>query len=270
MSNEYQQARALGATQGLLGRCRPCSFDAVRIHGLIDLLKALFRRRSKLRLHLTVPDVPLKHLYLFFDESGNLDFGPNGTRYFLCGVLAVRDPWPLMDELSNLRQQLFRGSLIPACFHAAEDRQAVRNRVFDVIANVGGFKFFAGLSKKVDVPAKYRDAARFYTVMADFTLRMALQHYPTAEPVYLITDYLPTRGKREAVVKGFKACLSTVLDGREYRIEHQSASAQGCIQVADYVNWALFKKWERGDQRSYDLIRNFVEHETHMDWSPQG
>ena len=69
------------------------------------------------------------------------------------------------------------------------------NRVFDVITNVGGFKFFAGLSKKAAVPAKYRDAARLYTVMADFTVRMALQHYPTAEPVYLITDNLPIRGR---------------------------------------------------------------------------
>ena len=59
----------------------------------------------------------------------------------------------------------------------------------------GGFKFFAGLSKKAAVPAKYRDAARLYTVMADFTVRMALQHYPTAEPVYLITDNLPIRGR---------------------------------------------------------------------------
>lgn len=60
---------------------------------------------------------------------------------------------------------------------------------------MGGFKFFAGLSKKADVPAKYRNAARLYAVMADFTVRMALQHYPTAEPVYLITDNLPIRGR---------------------------------------------------------------------------
>ncbi len=235
-------------------------------HRLIDSFKALFTRRSKPELQLR-PAGPPTPLYLFFDEAGDLNFGSAGTKHYLCGVLVTHDPWPLMRELHNLRQELFQGVLIPACFHASEDRQAIRDAVFEVIVNKGDFKFFAGVAKKRDVPGKYRVPAPFYTTMADFTLRMALQHYPTAEPIYLTTDRLPVKGKRQAVVKGFKTCLSAVLDGREYRIEHQTAAAQGCIQAADYVNWALFRKWERGDERSSALVQDFVKYETTMDWT---
>ena len=49
-----------------------------------------------------------RHLYLFFDEARDLNFRPSGTKYYLFGTLAVRDPWPLTDALGRLRQDLFR------------------------------------------------------------------------------------------------------------------------------------------------------------------
>jgi hypothetical protein len=30
------------------------------------------------------------------------------------------------------------------------------------------------------------------------------------------------------------------------------------LQVSDYINWAIFRKWERGDVRSYNLISNHM------------
>ena len=36
---------------------------------------------------------PLRHLYLFLDEAGNLDFSPNGTRYFMLGSVTKERPF---------------------------------------------------------------------------------------------------------------------------------------------------------------------------------
>jgi hypothetical protein len=211
-----------------------------------------------------------RHLYLFFDEAGDLNFKESGTRHYLCGVLAIRNPWPLMDRLNTLRQELFQNTLIPESFHAAEDRQLVRDRVFETLVEEGRFDYFAGIADKTEAPTEYRDDATFYSLMADFTLRMVLNNYPTADPIYLITDRLPMKRKREAVLKGFKASLETLVKQREYpgeyEIAHQSAAAQGCLQAADYLNWALFRRWERSDDRSYDQIAHFVRFETRINW----
>jgi hypothetical protein len=34
-----------------------------------------------------------------------------------------------------------------------------------------------------------------------------------------------------------------------------------CLQVADYCTWAIQRKWERNDNRSYDLISGKLESE---------
>ena len=206
-------------------------------------------------------------LYVFFDEAGNLDFGPSGTKYFLCGVMVTYDPWPLMKALTNLREAFFRGDFIPPAFHAAEDKQHVRDAVFGAIVLVGGFNAHIFVTNKELVPLKYRTPSAFYSFMADFALRMVLQRHSSDEPVFVITDVLPVRNKREAVVKGFKASLAAVLPNREFRIEHHSSGSQGCLQVIDYVNWAVFRRLERLDSGSYIQIKDYIVQEVQFDWT---
>jgi hypothetical protein len=37
--------------------------------------------------------------------------------------------------------------------------------------------------------------------------------------------------------------------------------ADPCLQAADYCTWAIQKKWERGNVRSYDLIAKRITRE---------
>ncbi|HEX6041168.1 hypothetical protein [Longimicrobium sp.] len=78
--------------------------------------------------------------YLFFDESGNLDFSSSGSRHLCFGVLTLDDPGPLSAALTRLRYALMAEGLELERFHATDDRQAVRDRVFAVLAEVGGFE----------------------------------------------------------------------------------------------------------------------------------
>jgi hypothetical protein len=205
-------------------------------------------------------------LYVFFDEAGDLDFGRFGTSYFLCGILVTYDPWPLMQALGDLREEVFRGAFIQRAFHAAEDKQAVRDRVFETICGVGGFDAHIFVTQKVDVPTPYKDPPRFYTFMADFALRMVLERHPNDEPIFVVTDELPLNSKREAVVKGLKTSLAALLPGREFRIEHHSSGTQACLQAIDYLTWAVFRRLERTDDRSYVLIRTYIVQEVQLDW----
>jgi hypothetical protein len=39
------------------------------------------------------------------------------------------------------------------------------------------------------------------------------------------------------------------------------AAADPCVQIADYCAWAIQRKWERADERSYRLIAGKIDHE---------
>jgi hypothetical protein len=62
--------------------------------------------------------------------------------------------------------------------------------------------------------------------------------------------------------KAVKETLTEMLpDQMKYRVLHHASKSSFGLQVADYCNWAIFRKWERGDTRSYDLIRSRVKSE---------
>jgi len=235
------------------------------IHRLRSALSHIWRAPTPTPTELT--PVGPQPLYTFFDEAGDLNFGKNGSRYFLCGMLVTHNPWPIMQVLTDLREEIFRGKFIPRAFHAAEDRQVVRDRVFESICGVGGFEAYITVTEKALVPPTHTDPSTFYTFMADFTLRWVLLRYSVEEPVFVFTDELPLKGRREALVKGFKATMASILPDRAYNIEHQSSGAQGCLQAIDYVNWAVFRRLELGDDRSYVLVKDYIAYEGGLDWS---
>ena len=90
-----------------------------------------------------------RFLYIFLDEAGNLDFSPTGTKYFLLGALTKERPFHAYKELTELKYDLAELGLDLEYFHAAEDNQATRNRVFDVVrGNLGGVRVDALVVEK--------------------------------------------------------------------------------------------------------------------------
>lgn len=71
--------------------------------------------------------------YIFLDEAGNLDFSSNGTRFFVLGALVMHRPSGLYADLAQLKYELIERGINIEYFHAAEDSQIVRDRVFQVI-----------------------------------------------------------------------------------------------------------------------------------------
>lgn len=200
-------------------------------------------------------------LYIFFDEAGNLDFSPSGTRYLIFGCVSTEDPADLTGRLTALRYGLFPTEVPPERFHATEDRQAVRDLVFAELQDAEGFEYDAVIVEKPKANPTLHDPVRFYPKFADYLLRYVLDRHTTVEPVILVTDTLPVRKHRRAVEKAFKQALAEHLGERRYAIGHHASAAHPLLQAADYLNWAVFRKWERRDYRSYRLVRRFIRSE---------
>lgn len=205
-------------------------------------------------------------VYLFFDESGNLDFGPSGTRYFCVGTLATRDPAALERALGALRYALLAEGVELEAFHAAEDRQAVRDRVFAAMAGVGGFDVDALVVEKAAVPADLRDEARFYPECAERLLAPVFARYADPrERVVVVTDRLPLKRTKQAVEKAFKLFIRRRLGDRPFSVVHHASAAHAGLQAADYALWAVYRKWQGGDERSYALVAPFLRSERLVD-----
>lgn len=206
-----------------------------------------------------------RFLYIFLDEAGNLDFSSNGTRYFLLSSVAKERPFHAYKELTELKYDFVEFGMDIEYFHAAEDTQAVRNRVFDIIQrNLTGIRVDSLIVEKCKTEPALRAEERFYPEMLGRLLRHVVSTFDPTQYVQVIvfTDQIPVQRKRQAVEKAAKVTLARMLPkGVRYRVLHHASKSNFDLQIVDYCNWAIYRKWDRGDERSYNLIRPVVRSE---------
>jgi hypothetical protein len=209
--------------------------------------------------------VPYQYLYVFLDEAGDSNFSVSGTKFFTITAVTKARPFFLDDPITSLKYDLIEMGLDIEYFHASEDRQAVRDRVFAVVSsNLRDFRIDSLIVEKRKTGPALQILERFYPKMIGYLIRYVLEPRNLRDytEVIVITDSIPVSRKREAVEKAVKQTLSRMLPGgTKYRILHHASKSCVSLQVADYCSWAIFRKWERGDSRSYELIRAGIRSE---------
>lgn len=208
---------------------------------------------------------PKRFLYVFVDEAGDFDFSPNGSRYFVLACVTRERPFGDYSEFIALKYDLVEQGMNIEYFHAAEDRQPVRDRVFDIIQrNLAGMRIDSVIVEKRKANPIVRKEAEFYPKMMGYLLRYVLERQPLTQydEVIVFTDRIPIKGKRNAVEKAVKTTLANMLPKTaRYRLLHHDSKSNFQLQIADYCNWAIYRKWSRNDLRSYDLIKAAVTSE---------
>jgi hypothetical protein len=150
-------------------------------------------------------------------------------------------------------------------FHASEDKQVVRDKVFGIIKkHFVHSKIDSLVVEKSKTHPNLRHELTFYPKMLDYLLKSVLSKYNLHDysKVIIFTDTIPVKNKRNAVEKAVKQALAKILPkGIKYSILHHSSKSNIDLQLADYCNWAIFRKWQSADSRSYDLIKKYIRSE---------
>jgi len=204
--------------------------------------------------------------YVFVDEAGNFDFSPSGTRYFILSALTMERPFPSPQPLIDLKYDLWSLGTAIEYFHASEDKQSVRDRVFAVLStNLSHFRFDSVIvEKRKTHRALQDDHSRFYRKMFDILIGYVLEgSRDSASQIIVVTDHIPIKKKKRQIEKGIKTRLAgwAKLHGNSYSIQHVASKSDLNLQIVDYMNWAVYRRWSRHDNRSYSLIRPSIHSE---------
>jgi len=204
-------------------------------------------------------------VYLYADESGNFDFSrkEGATRYFVLTTVAFFDDRRALVDLDALRQTVSSELTVPVThFHASEDRQAVRDRVFESL-RLHRFRVDATILEKPKAHPQIRETDdAFYRFAWTQHLRIM---YAVSRPGDEILVTAASLGGTRRKERPFRSALSdaTARFARERAIRtvHQPSDSDPGLQIADYCSWAIFRRWERGDDRSWRLIQDKIRSE---------
>ena len=208
----------------------------------------------------------MANCYIFIDESGNYDFSPKGTKYWVLTSLITEDLHPGLLELYDLKHELIDLGTDIEYFHAAEDRQVVRDKVFEIIRGLPNLRVDSLIVDKRKVAPEIRPLHRFYPEMVGHLLRYPLdpqgidiQRY---EKVFIFFDRaVSARKQQQALVAAVKQYLSQHLKGVNYHITMHSSASHHYLQMVDYLSWAMYVKWERNELRPYSQVSHLFKSE---------
>ena len=204
----------------------------------------------------------MARVHLFADEAGNFDFSrqPGASRFFILTTVALpADADALASALRALRFDLaWEGVDFRREFHATDDTQAVRDRVFAVLA-AHDFRVDATILEKPKArPAIRSSEARFYRTAWAFHLRNVLPDLlPFEAELHVIAASVGTGKKRREFLRGVEQAVTDATSAQA-RVAFWPAATDICLQAADYCAWAIQRKWERGDEGAYALIRHKI------------
>lgn len=204
-----------------------------------------------------------KTLYIFLDEGGDLNFSSNGSKIFTMTALSKVRPFLVHQQLVDIKYDQWEKGFYFEYFHATEDKQPTRDEVFRVLENhIEQFMIDTIIvEKRKAKPQLQYDHGYFYEKIFEILLKYVLNRYREQfHQIFIITDVIPIKRKRKEIEKSIKLTIGQWLRGKKISCEifHYASKSDINLQIVDYFNWAIFRKWARDDDRSYRLIKDAI------------
>ena len=208
----------------------------------------------------------MSYLYVFIDVSGNYDFSPTGTMSMVITSTLCSDINPGVLELYAVKHEVIDQGIDIEYFHAAEDRQPIRDRVFNVVSGLSHLRIDSIIVDKSKVDPDLRPLNKFYPTMVEYLLQYPFDprgiDVTRFDKVLIFMDRESARAReREALIKAVKISLSRHTQGVPYTLSMHSSASHPYLQIVDYCSWAVYVKWERGEMRPFNQIKNLVRSE---------
>ncbi|OGG13717.1 hypothetical protein A2773_06800 [Candidatus Gottesmanbacteria bacterium RIFCSPHIGHO2_01_FULL_39_10] len=216
-----------------------------------------------------------KTLYLFIDEAGNFDFSPNGTKYFVLTCMSTFQPVEEREKLISLRYELLADGIGQEFFHATEDKQIVRGKVFEIITTLkDDIEVHTVIAQKNKAnPVLYREeyekkgkkivrivGADFYHRVCQTLLQYVFRrsNFKGTDKIVVVLGSIFTRDKQSYILKALKNYLKENF-AMPFEIYFHISQADLNCQLADYFGWAVYVRKERNEERPYNLIRSKIK-----------
>jgi len=222
--------------------------------------------------------------YYFVDESGDPFFfnrkgehivGKDGcSPILILGFIETADPKNIRKELLALRKEILEDpyfSGIPSiskteiAFHAKDDCPDVRLVVFKKLKSLD-FKAQFIVARKIEeiFRGKFEyDENRFYDHLVSILFQNVLHRYRLSK------IYFSKRGSKDrqkpildainvAINRFEKKWKTDIQNQIQFSVSAQLPSDEPCLQVIDYMNWAVYRAFVKQEMRFYKTLEDKI------------
>ncbi len=194
--------------------------------------------------------------FLFMDESG--DLGELGSQYFTVIVASVRDPKDFNRIIKRTRQRKLKKKLHELNeIKAHTSSESIRKYVLQEINKVDCSILALVIFKEKVKNSFFNDKNKLYTYLCGLLLEQITLN---ADIIDITID---KRSSNKLLMDDFNQQIEQRIKNKikniTVHIRHLESHASNELQVVDFIAWSVHRKYTKGDNSYYELIKGKIK-----------
>lgn len=192
-------------------------------------------------------------LFVFMDESGNMQFGPKASQHFILTAVCTPDPVTIAAPMQALKYDLIAKGSKDLEFHATNNTTGTRKRVIETINSIDPLHVHSIWIDKAYTAHNLQNEVSLFRLfgkaMGTWVHKTVARDY---DRIVLIFDSVLTGKKRKAFESQLKPILKPL--EKDIKICFHPVKQELNGQIADYYSWALYRKLESNDNSYFSEL----------------
>lgn len=212
---------------------------------------------------------------IFYDRYGHLIIDKEGvSKILILGFIHTQDPRTIRQALFDLKSEIINDPYlkgIPSlkktaiAFHAKDDCPEVREKVYKLISklNFSAEVFIARKIPNIFNKRHHRNENEFYDDLISKLFENKL-HMTKVNKIYFAVRgnkirQIPLEKAIARAKEKFEKKWNKKIES-DIEIQPQSPSGEPCIQVIDYIVWAIQRAFIKKEMRFYQVIEEKIKY----------
>lgn len=199
--------------------------------------------------------------HIFLDESGDLGFSKRSSKWFLFTLVVINDPLLLERVIKKARKSLKKKHKhIFSELHAYHCDDITRTRVLRALAELD----IAVVTTLLNKEKVYVDLQNQKNYLYNYTANIILDRLMNSKlidgehHVSLVVDRKDTKKNlRNNFIAYITEGVSKKREG-SFAMSLAASHDEKGLQAVDFISWAIFRKYEKGDFEFYEIIKNKI------------
>jgi len=199
--------------------------------------------------------------FIYMDESGDMGFSKKSSKWFLFTLALVDDKKALERVIKKVWKTIRKKHKHAGELHASHEKDVTITRVLQLLSELSDLKIVTIILNKEKVHLDLQEQKNYlYNYTANIVLDRLINTkiLDKSQILSLIVDRKDTK---KNLRDNFISYITEAMHKRDHKNFNMTLTASHddkCLQAVDFISWAIFRKYERGDFEYYEIIRSKI------------
>ncbi|MEK6848817.1 MAG: DUF3800 domain-containing protein [Nanoarchaeota archaeon] len=197
--------------------------------------------------------------YIFLDESGELGFKSASSKYFVITLLACDEGelYAIRRIIKKVREKIVKKKLIR--YPEIKGNNSSDKIRIDILQRLirTQSEIFVIILEKSKVYEYLKDKkSKLYNYISNLILNECSFDNPST--CLVVDKSKSNRSLRDDFNNYIKRKIEERKNLDKLVIKHENSQNEACLQVLDFVSWAIFRNYEHKDSRFMEIIKDRI------------